>query len=225
MSDLSDAIKAGDAARVGELIDADPALLRTPENGVTPLLLAVYHGKPELARLLVERGAPVSFAEACALGDDARAKEMLAADPGLLDSRTADGFPAVGVAIFFGHGALARWLIEQGANVNAAAENAARVAPLHAAAAVRDRETTRLLLERGADPNAKQQMDYTPLHGAASRGDVELAELLLAHGAQRDAKGSDGMTPADVARKYSQPAFAEWIQSSSRPADESSSAD
>lgn len=196
------------------MIDADESLLRTPENNVTPLLLAVYHGKPELARLLVERGAPVSFAEACALGDETRAKEMLAADPDVLQSRTADGFPALGVAIFFGHGALARWLIEQGADVNAAAGNAARVAPLHAAAAVRDRETLRMLLERGADPNARQQSDYTPLHGAASRGEIEIAKLLLTHGAQRDARATDGMTPADVARKYGQNEFAEWMESS-----------
>jgi len=216
MSELAEAIKAGDAERVAALIDADASLLRTPENNVTPLLLAVYHGKPELARLLVERGAPLSFAEACALGDETRAKEMLAADPDVLQSRTADGFPALGVAIFFGHGALARWLIEQGADVNAAADNAARVAPLHAAAAVRDRETTRMLLERGADPNARQQSDYTPLHGAASRGDTELAELLLAHGAQRDARATDGMTPADVARKYGKGEFAEWMASVDR---------
>lgn len=212
MSELAEAIKAGDAERVRALIDADASLLRTPENNVTPLLLAVYLGKPELARLLVERGAPVSFAEACALGDEPRAKEMLAADPDVLQSRTADGFPALGVAIFFGHGALARWLIDQGADVNAAAENAARVAPLHAAAAVRDRETLRLLLDRGADPNARQQSDYTPLHGAASRGDVEIAKLLLAHGAQSDARATDGMTPADVARKYGQNEFAEWME-------------
>ena len=213
MSELAEAIKAGDAERVGALVERDPELLRTAENGVTPLLLAVYHGKPELARLLVERGAPVSFAEACALGDEARVKEMLAADPALVNARTEDGFPAAGVAIFFGHGALARWLIERGADVNAAAQNAARVAPLHAAAAVRDRETMRLLLARGADPDAPQQMDYTPLHGAASRGDIEMGEMLLAAGAQRDARGTDGLTPADVARKYGQPAFAEWIES------------
>ena len=212
MSELAEAIKAGDAERVAALVDADASLLRTPENNITPLLLAVYHGKLELARLLVERGAPVSFAEACALGDETRAKELLAVDPSMLQSRTADGFPALGVAIFFGHGALARWLIEQGADVNAAADNAARVAPLHAAAAMRDRDTTRLLLERGADPNARQQSDYTPLHGAASRGDIELAELLLAHGAQPDARGSDGMTPADVARKYGKDEFAEWME-------------
>lgn len=213
MSELTDAIKAGDAARVNALVDEDASVLTALENGVTPLLLAIYHGKAELARLMVERGAPVSFVEACALGDEARVKEMLRADPRLLHSRTSDGFPGVGVAIFFGHGALARWLIEQGADVNAPAENAMGVAPVHAAAAACDRETMRMLLERGADANARQQMDYTALHGAASRGDLEMAKLLLAHGAQRDAKASDGMTPADVARKYGKTEFAEWLES------------
>ena len=212
MSELTDAIKAGDVQRIGALIDADPAVLSTSENNVTPLLLAIYHGKKEIAQLLVDRGAPLSFAEACALGDTDRAQRMLAADPGLIDSRTPDGYPAAGIAIFFGHGALARWLIEQGADVNAYADNANRVAPVHAAASARDRETMRLLLERGADPNARQLMDYTPLHGAGSRGDVEMAKLLLAHGADRHAKSSDGKTVADAAREHSQPAFAEWIE-------------
>lgn len=210
MSELTEAIQAGDTARVSALIDADPAVLRAAENGPTPLLLAIYHGKPEIARLLLDRGAPVSFAEACALGDQTRAKQLLADD--VLNARTADGFPPVGLAIFFGHGALARWLIEQGADVNAAAENPQRVTPAHAAAATCARETMRMLLERGADPNARQQMDYTPLHGAASRGDVEMAKLLLEYGADREAKASDGMTVGDVARKYGKGEFAEWFE-------------
>ena len=212
MSELTEAIQSGDAARVGALLDQNPALVRIAEKNVTPLLLALYHGKRDLAQLLVERGAPLSFPEACALGNESRVRELLAGDPSLLRSRSADGFPSLGLAIFFGNGALARWLIEQGADVNEAADNPQRVTPLHAAAAVRDRETLRALLGRGADPNVKQQNDYTPLHGAASRGDVEMAQLLLDHGAQRDARASDGMTPADVARKYGQDAFAEWIE-------------
>ncbi len=211
MSELTDAIKAGDATKVESLIEENPALLRENVNGATPVLFAVYQGQNDIARLLASRGE-LSFGEACALGDADRVRSLLAADPSLLRSRTADGFPAASLAIFFRHSELARWLIEQGADVNAAAENPQRVAPLHAAAAVRDRETVALLLERGADPNAKQQMDYTPLHGAASRGDIEMGELLLANGAQRDARASDGMTPADVARKYGQDAFAEWIE-------------
>lgn len=211
MSEFTDAIKSGDAARVASLLDADPSLLQAAENNITPILLAIYHGQSDIARQLVDRGAPVSFGEAVALGDGERVKSMLANDRSLLHSRSADGFPAAGLAIFFRHPELARWLIEEGADVNAAAENAQRVAPLHAAAAVCDHETTRLLLERGANPNAKQQMEYTPLHGAASGGDVEIAKLLLAHGAERSAKASDGMTPADVARKYGRVEFAEWL--------------
>lgn len=207
MSELADAIKAGDVARITSLIDADANVLAERANGATPVLFAIYHGKHDVARLIADRSAPLSFPELCALGESDRAKAMLAADPSLLDSRSPDGFPALGLAIFFGHGELARFLIEQGADVNAAADNAQRVAPLHAAAATCDHETTRALLAHGADPHAKQQNDYTPLHGAASRGDVALAKILLTHGADMWAKGSDGLTPADIAEKYGHPTW------------------
>lgn len=211
MSDLFDAIRTGDEARVAALLDADATLLRQKEGNVSPLLFALYNGRRELARMFVERGAPLSFAEACAAGERARAEELLRDDPSALNRRSDDGFPPLGLAIFFGQPELARWLIEQGADVNAPAENAARVAPLHAAAAVCDRETMRLLLVRGADPNARQQMDFTPLHGAASRGDVEMAQMLLESGADADAKTGDGMTAIDVARKYGKDDCAEWL--------------
>lgn len=212
MADVSDAIKAGDAARVAALIDADPSLAKTPVGNITPLLLALYHGQAEIARLIADRAAPLSFAEACALGDADAARRMLDARAAVVDEPTADGFPPLGLAIFFRQPEVARLLIERGADVNAAAANPQRVAPLHAAAAVEDVETTRALLERGADPNARQQMEYTPLHGAASRGNVEIGTLLLERGADRDARGSDGLTPADIARKYGKPEFAEWIE-------------
>ncbi|HEX2835500.1 MAG TPA: ankyrin repeat domain-containing protein [Thermoanaerobaculia bacterium] len=208
MSELTEAIQAGDVTRVASILDADPDAVTRGENGVSPLLLAIYHGRHEVATLLAARHPALSFPEACALGDEARVKAMLAADRSLLDQRSADGFPPLGLAIFFRHGALARWLIEQGADVNAAANNAQRVAPLHAAVAVCDRETTHLLLERGADVHARQQADYTPLHGAASRGDVEMAKMLISHGADLRVQGSDGLTPADVAEKYGHP---EWL--------------
>jgi uncharacterized protein len=181
-------------------------------ENVTPILMALYQGKAEEARLLAEQTPTLTIGEAAALGDLARVQSLLAEDPSLLDSRTADGYPALGLAIFFRQPHVARYLIEQGADVNAAADNSQRVAPLHAAAAVQDRASMELLLARGADPNAKQQLDYTPLHGAASRGDIEMARLLLEHGAERDARGTDGKTPADIADKYGKSEFAEWIR-------------
>lgn len=212
MSELTEAIKNGDAERVRALASENQASLASGENGVTPVLLAIYHGKPDIARLLVTLGAPLSFAERCALGQEEEALQNLTADRALLEQRSGDGHTPLGLAIFFGHGSLARKLIEAGADVNAAAANAQQVAPLHAAAAVRDVETARALLARGADPNARQQQGFTPLHGAASRGDLEMAALLLAHGADRLARTDDGLTAADVARKYGHPDFAEWLE-------------
>jgi uncharacterized protein len=213
MSDLFEAIKAGDAARVSSLVDSDRGLLQATVDDVSPVLMALYHGKRDIAQLLVERGAPLGFAEACAYGDVEKVRVMLESDRSLLDRRSPDGYPPLGLAIFFGQSAIARFLIESGADVNAAAVNVNNVAPVHAAAAVRDIETMRMLLERGADPNARQQRDYTPLHGAASRGDIAMGTLLLAHGADVNARGTDGMTAADVAAKYGHPEFAAWLGS------------
>jgi len=210
MSNLFDAIRSGDAAAVRSLIDADPALLSARQNNVSPVMWAIYNGKSEVARLLASRTA-LTFHEACAVGDIERVRTMLDENPSLLNANAPDGFPPVGLAIFFRQPAVARLLIERGADVSAAADNPMRVAPVHAAAAACDRETMRLLLDRGADPNAKQQMDYTPLHGAASRGDVEMAKVLIARGADRNARGSDGKTVAQVAIEHGHPEFAEWL--------------
>jgi len=212
MSDFLNALKTGNLATVTQLLDSDLAILGKSENGVSPVLLALYHGQRDIARLLIDRGAPLSFHDACAAGVNDLAKRMLRDDPSLLNRPSSDGYPPVGLAIFFGNRELAKMLIDEGAEVNNASANAQRVAPLHAAAAVCDLEMIRILLDRGADPNARQQMDYTPLHTAASRGDIEMAKLLMSYGATRDARGEDGLSVADVARKRGKDEFAEWFE-------------
>lgn len=196
MDELLDAIRKGDAARVAALLDADPALL----NGAG-LLQSLYRGRMDLVQLFLDRGHLLTFHEAAALGDLPRLRELLDADPALLDAFGTDGFNALGLAIFFRHPEVARLLIERGADVTAPARNAMLVAPVHAAATQGDREILQLLLERGADPNARQQGDYTPLHSSANRGDHDSARLLIARGADPHATASDGKTPADVARE------------------------
>jgi ankyrin repeat protein len=212
MSEIIDAIKTGDASRVAQLLDGDPSLLREKEGNTSAILLAVYYRHPEVAKLFVDRGAALTFGEAIALGDAGRVDELLQRDPSLISSFTDDGFPPAGLAIFFRHPEIARSLIERGADVNAASRNAQKVAPVHAAASVGDCESMRLLLERGADPNTRQQDGFLAIHATAMHGDRALIELLVAHGADVHATAADGKTAADFAAAGGHAELAAWLR-------------
>jgi ankyrin repeat protein len=56
-----------------------------------------------------------------------------------------------------------------------------------------------LLLEYGADVNARNDTGSTPLHYAASSGCLSLVKLLLKYGGDPRIKNNEGKTPLDVA--------------------------
>src|SRR5438034_309668 len=101
IDELFDAIRRNDAAAVAALLDEDRALLGATSHDITPILFAVYYGHPELAKLFVERDAELSTAELAALGD----RRALDGD---INGYSKDGFPILGLAIFFRHPDLAR---------------------------------------------------------------------------------------------------------------------
>ena len=70
---------------------------------------------------------------------------------------------------------------------------------LHYAAAKGALETTKKLLEMGADPNAQDELGVTPLHLAALKGQTEAAKILLAGGAKINLKDNLGATPVNYA--------------------------
>jgi uncharacterized protein len=153
---------------------------------MSDVLQAIYRGdRDEAERLAAVRELDVF--EASGLGHTDRVGELLDADPSLANAWADDGFQPLGLASFFGHAGTARLLVERGAEVNSASRNAMKVMPLHSAAAAQDPdvryEISQLLLEAGADPNARQQDEYTPLMAADQHGDERLRELLFAHGA------------------------------------------
>jgi len=194
------AIRAGDAARVSELLGAAPKLTaaRAPD-GASPILLSIYSGHPELVAVFEKAGAVLNLFEACAAGRGERVRALLQTDPSLAQAYSEDGYPALGLAVFFGHDDVAGLLIESGADLNARSRNSQGVTPLHAAAARHNASMVRNLLSRGADPDALQAAGFTALHEAAFHGDREIADLLLGYGADPRVKTADGKTAADLA--------------------------
>ena len=62
MTELIDAVKAGDVEQVARMLDEDASLLSAKDaNGVSAVLLAMYRGKPEIAQLFIDRGAELDL--------------------------------------------------------------------------------------------------------------------------------------------------------------------
>jgi uncharacterized protein len=161
------------------------------------LLEALYRGDRETVdRKLADRPELTIF-EAAAVGDAARVHELLLLEGGFVDLWSPDGFTALHLAAFFGHEVVAAELLRRGADVSAASRNPLRVQALHSAAAGNHTGLVRLLLDHGADPNARQQGGFTPIHAAAQNGNEELYALLVADGADEEATTDDGRTVAD----------------------------
>jgi ankyrin repeat protein len=197
---LLEAVKAGNSDEVRRLVSAAPSLAGARDaNGVSAILLAMYHGRREVASALVEMGAPVDIFEASAMGRADRILALLDEDPARVSAFATDGFYPLGLAAFFGHLDAVRVLIAAGADVQATARNAFKVQPVHAAAASRNLDVLRAVLEAGGDPNVPQQQGFVPLHEAATSGNRAMAELLVKHGANPRLANEAGKTSIDLA--------------------------
>jgi uncharacterized protein len=199
---LIEAVKAGEAGAVGTLVARRPELAsERDENGLSLVLLALFHRQREACDALLAAGPDLGVLEAAALGREARLRELLAADADALAARSPEGFDAIGLAAFLGGAGAVRALLEAGADPGGDPRNPMGVRPVHAAAAAGDCESMAALLAAGADPDARQQGGYTPLHEAANRDDAELASLLLARGADPGLRTDDGLDAAAIAAR------------------------
>jgi ankyrin repeat protein len=211
------AVQSGDLTAVRLLLDQIPALIGAKtKQGLSLVLLSMYYQHPEIADLLIDRGATLDIFEACSTGREQRVRELLEADANLLAQFSPDGFTPLGLASFFGHREIVRLLIDRGAGVNVSSTNALKVAPIHSAAARRDVVIVEMLLVSGADPNARQQAGATPLHTAAFEGDRLIAEQLLEHGADPNVQMDNGKTPEDMARERGHLELADLLEEERR---------
>jgi ankyrin repeat protein len=198
--EVLDYIVSGDADGLRELLAGDPSLAEGVDDaGVSLLLQARYRGEMELVEIIRAAKPSLDLFEAAALGDVARVGELLDAEPFIVSALAPDGFSALHLAAFFGQPSVAQLLVDRDADVNAEADNSSHVQPLHSAVAGRDAQCVQILLDAGADVDARQHGGSTPLMAAAQNGDLEIVRALLAVGADPSLRSDDGRSPFDFA--------------------------
>ncbi len=102
------------------------------------------------------------------------------------------------VAVQNGNREMFDLLLRRGAQLNGRPEQAG---PMHYAIFAQRHEFLRLLVEKGANVNARDNTGDTPLSLAAKRGDLESLRYLLAHGADAASRNDEGKTALDHARR------------------------
>lgn len=196
------AIQEGNIATVKTALSENPSLINTKtEQGLSVLLLAMYYRKNDIVNILLENKKDFDFFEAAASGQLDFVKKILENKPEILNQYAVDGFTALGLSCFFNQKEIAHFLLEKGADPNIASNNDFKVAPLHSAAAISQIEIVNILLQNGANINAKQSSGVTSLHSAAHNGATEIVKLLLQNGADKEAKTKDGKSVLDFAKE------------------------
>jgi ankyrin repeat protein len=164
------------------------------------------------------------FFDSVRTGRVQRLRRLLDENPRLLEATDDNGATAVLEALYYGQPGALDLLLEQGSALNifeaAALGRAGRLrelldcdgarvlavsasghTALHLAALYGRTDAVRLLLERGADPNAPTTTgrQATPLHCAALRGHLAAVRLLLAGGADVNVADRGGETALHLA--------------------------
>uniref|UniRef100_A0A0G4IFA0 Uncharacterized protein n=1 Tax=Chromera velia CCMP2878 TaxID=1169474 RepID=A0A0G4IFA0_9ALVE len=141
-------------------------------EGKSALIHAVYAGSLQAVEILVEAGAdPVTK------GGEERFK----------------GYTALHCACYERRPDIVRFLVSQGANVNA--KDDTDRSPLACAVYKGPREIVDFLLEKGADLHTTNECGYSLLHQAAIGNQRAIAEILLDRGLEVDVRDNGQQTP------------------------------
>jgi len=212
-SGITEAIQQGSTDLLEKSLQENPNLAAADaKEGISLLLFAAYCRNQPAVQLLKTYRTSLTIEEAVCTGEMEIVMSLLAERPERINIPSQDGFSLLGYACFFNQPAIARYLVEQGANTNQASANAFTVTPLHSACAIASLPLAQLLLDNGADPNARQQGGVTPLHSAAHNGATELARLLIERGADPNARTDKGETAFSFAEKGRFPETAAFLR-------------
>jgi ankyrin repeat protein len=175
---LCQAAGSGNLDRVKELLEAGADINNHDGgNGATPLHLAARYNRAEIIRFLLKNGA-------------------------VLDAKMGYDMTPLYWAASSCNPEATEVLIHAGADLEAR-DSHEKNTPLIAICWGGNKECgvkiVRLLLEAGADPNARRKEDSTPLIFVARYGNIEMIKLLLDHGADPSLKRHDGMNAYQIA--------------------------
>lgn len=147
-------------------------------NKDTPLLLACRNGQTDVAKLLLQYYD----------------------NEFILFRASIDGFDALFASVEADRPECVRLMLENGVPVDEKTDKDNEIlqeaTPLHLAAYYGRYESAKVLLEFGADTNARDVNEMTPLHIAVMRNQKQIVELLIKENANPNAFDKVGNTPA-----------------------------
>lgn len=182
---------------VAQLLARCGARVDVPDGqGRTPIMLAMAGNHRPVVEYLIGEGAAVDLFLATYLGDTAQIQEFIAGGVDV-NAKGPNGWPPLHYAVIGNQAEAARLLIAAGAEVNGLIDDPdrwngyRRMTVLHCAVSLGHSALVALLLDSGADVEARDGYGTTPLCLAVGRGRSELVKLLIAKGANPNAASED----------------------------------
>jgi ankyrin repeat protein len=162
-----------------------------------------------IMKILLDAGAHYDIRSACCVGDVEKVRALLK------DKKQVRDKDAMRMAATYGHAAIVKLLIENGADPKDSGYGGLPVAYF----AIEHPAALKSLFDAGADPgatvtyrgNGQGPEGSTLLHEAASKGAVESAKLLLARGIDVNTKDRLNSTPLHEACWHGQVAMVEFL--------------
>lgn len=159
-------------------------------DGRTPGVVALFglhrywrdEAKPEILNALLRNGAQYTLLIAATVGDEARVREFVEADPSSANGADPCRRRPLSGAVSGGHAAVVRLLLEHGADPNAKEAICQGGLSLRTAAAKGDGEIVRLLLEHGAVPGHWVDSSGDAMYAAHAGGHSSIVQMLYAYG-------------------------------------------